>query len=174
MILRSNGFIGIHPDRRTRRQDLVGGPLGERAQRLAASLPVTAHVEHQPAAHAGALLHRQPGQLLQRVERLTLRADQRLQPVADDRHDGAIVLDVEIDVAVVVDDVEQPLEVVGGDVALLDQQRARVRWLGASAPSSTASSSDDISGSAGVIVSLVRVGRNVGLCHCAGGPFRFS
>ena len=55
-------------------------------------------------------------------KRLAIRADQRLQAGTDDGNDGAIVLDVEIDVPVVVDDVEQSLEVIRGDVALLHEQ----------------------------------------------------
>ena len=102
------------------------GVGGELLQLVAARLPVAADVEHQPAAHrrssAGPPAGSAPA--ARRASRRACRpADCRSRP--DDRHDGAVVLDVEVDVAVVVDDVEQPLEVVGGDVALLDQQRRR-------------------------------------------------
>ena len=43
------------------------------------------------------------------------------------RHHGAVALDVHVDVAVEVGDVEQALEVVGGDVALPLEQRGAVR-----------------------------------------------
>ena len=50
-------------------------------------------------------------------------ADQLLQvAAADDRDDGALTLDVEVDVAVVVQDVEQPLQVVARRVTLGDEQ----------------------------------------------------
>ena len=42
-------------------------------------------------------------------------ADQDLEPIADDRHDRAVALDVQVEVAVEVEDVEQSLEVVGRD-----------------------------------------------------------
>jgi hypothetical protein len=59
---------------------------------------------------------------LERVQGLAIRADQRLQAGTDDRNDGAVVLDVQVDVPVVIDDVEQSLEVIRGDVALLHEQ----------------------------------------------------
>ena len=64
-------------------------------------------------------MHRQPGQLLQRVEHLALAAHQLGQVAAAvDAHDRAVALDVQIDVAVEVQQVQQLLEVVAGDLAL--------------------------------------------------------
>ena len=64
------------------------------------------------------------GEFLQGVKRLAVAADQRLQITADNRDYRPIVLDVEIDVAVIVDDVEQPLEVIGGDISFAHKQIA--------------------------------------------------
>jgi hypothetical protein len=76
-------------------------------------------------------LNGESGEFLQGVEGLAAATDERVQIAADDGHDGAVVLDVEIDVAVVVDDVQQSLEVVRRDVALPDEQAlARGRVLG--------------------------------------------
>ncbi len=63
-------------------------------------------------------MHRQPGQLLQRLEDLAVVADQLVQGRADHRDDRPVALDVHVDVAVQVGDVEQALDVVGGDIAL--------------------------------------------------------
>ena len=90
---------------------------------------MAADVEHEPAAGAGLLGHGEPGEFLQRVEGLAPRSDQRTEVLALDRDDGSVVLDVEVDVAVEVDDVEQLLEVVGCDVALLHEQAAAVLRL---------------------------------------------
>ena len=60
----------------------------------------------------------EPGQLLERVEHLTVVTHEVLDVATDDAHEGAVTLDVHVDVAVEVGDVQQALEVVGGDVAL--------------------------------------------------------
>jgi hypothetical protein len=109
--LRSNGFIGASR---------------QRGQFCAPRLPVPAHVEHQPAARSGFLGDCEPGELLQGVQGLAVRADERRQPRPDDRDDRPVVLDVQIDVAVVIDDVQEPLQVVGRNVALLDELGVRV------------------------------------------------
>jgi hypothetical protein len=97
------------------------GPLGQLAELGPPRGTVPAHVEHQPAALTGLLLHRQARQLLQRVQRLAVAAHKRLQIRADNRHNRPPVLDVQVDVAVVVDDVQQPFQVVGSNVALAHQ-----------------------------------------------------
>src|SRR6185437_2579322 len=51
-------------------------------------------------------------------EHLALGADQMIQAVADDGDRGAVALDVHVDVAVEIGDVQQALQVVGRDVAL--------------------------------------------------------
>ncbi len=67
-------------------------------------------------------MDRQPGQLLQRVEHLALAADELRQVVAAvDADDRAVALHVQVDVAVEVQQVEQLLEVVAGDLALGDE-----------------------------------------------------
>ena len=52
-------------------------------------------------------------------EDLAVVAHEVLDLVADDADERTVALDVHVDVAVEVGDVEQALEVVGGDVALL-------------------------------------------------------
>ena len=64
-------------------------------------------------------MHRQPGQLLQCVEHLALAADELGQVAAAvDADDRAVALHVEVDVAVEVEQVQQLLEIVAGDLAL--------------------------------------------------------
>ena len=116
--LRSNGVIG------SRRTGVTGGL--RLLDRLATDLfqfglpvrPVVRHVQHQPRPLAGLPVDRQPGQLLQRLQHLAVLTDEVVQLRADDRHRGPVAVDVHVDVAVEIGDVQQLLEVVGGDVAL--------------------------------------------------------
>ena len=85
------------------------------------SRPEAGDVEHQPGALAGLAVDRQPGQLLQRLQHLAVVADELRQLGPDDRDRGTVTVDVHVQVAVEVRDVQQLLEVVGGDVALLLQ-----------------------------------------------------
>ena len=73
----------------------------------------------RPRAVTGLAVDGQPGQLLQRLEHLAVAPDQLLQVRTDDRDRRAVTLDVHVQVAVEVGDVEQLLEVVRRDVALL-------------------------------------------------------
>ena len=121
--LRSNGVIGwsriFSPSASTR--SAVARPRSVSSCATVRAPP--GDVQHEPATRAGLLLHREPGQLLQRLEHVAPRADELLQIVAAvDAHHRTAGLDVQVDVAVVVDEVEQPLQVVPGDVALADQQ----------------------------------------------------
>ncbi len=133
--LRSNGVIACKPLRDTGPADLLGRPAcpGPASSRPAAR-PVAAHVQHDPAAHAGLPVHRKPGQFLQRFQHLTTGADQFVQGRADDRDHRPVALDVHVDVAVEVRDIEQPFDVVGRDLAFLLQvgrerrRRVRVVW----------------------------------------------
>src|SRR5690606_19139709 len=84
----------------------------------ATALAVPADVEHQAGAVARLAVHGQAGQLLQRLQDLAALADKLVQLGADDGDDRAVALDVHVDVAVEVTDVQQALDVVGGDVAL--------------------------------------------------------
>ena len=130
-ILRSNGVIGDellplaglqHPPRNLVAQ---GGQL------IAPPPSPARDVEHQPAPLTRLLVHRQPGQLLQRVEHLALAADQLVQVAAAvDAHDRAVTLDVQIDVAVEIQQIQQLLEVVAGDLTLGDQALLQIRLAG--------------------------------------------
>ena len=88
---------------------------------LASARPVATHIKHDPAACAGLTVHRQPGELLQRFQHLTVRPDQFCQGGANDRDDRPVTLHIHVNVAVEVRYVEQALDVVGRDLALLLQ-----------------------------------------------------
>ena len=83
---------------------------------------VAGDVEHQPAALTRRGLHREAGELLEGLEHLPVLADEPARHPAvlgvDDRHRGAVTVDVDVDVTVEVADVEQRLEEVGRDLAL--------------------------------------------------------
>ena len=73
-------------------------------------------------------MHREPGQLLQRVEHLALPADQlrQVSPTVDAHH-RTVALDVQVDVAVEIEQIQQLLEVVAGDLAFGDQPVLEIR-----------------------------------------------
>src|SRR4051812_13617791 len=103
-------------------QDRLRRRAAELAQLLAAVRAPARDVQHQPAARSRLLLDREPRQLLQRLEDRAAGAYELLEVLAAvDAHDRAAGLDVQVDVAVVVEQIEQPLEVVTGDVALLHE-----------------------------------------------------
>src|SRR5690242_15590869 len=83
-----------------------GRRFTQRCQFAPTTRTVAADVEHEPATCPGLLMNSQPGELLQRVEHLTVRADELVQLGAHDRHDGSVSLDVEVEIAVHVADVE--------------------------------------------------------------------
>ncbi len=91
---------------------------------------------------------RQASQLLQGLEHLAVLADQHVR-IGQDRHVGAAALVEGVDVAVEVGDVEQLLEVVGRDLALVGQ---RLLARGCGVRRSSASSSSV------VVVGLLAVG----------------
>jgi hypothetical protein len=106
-----------------------------------------------------------------------LGTDECLKAVAHDRHDRAVVLDVEVDITVVVDDVEQPLEIVGRDITLLDQQRARVGRLGRLSRPGVATVHRAVSGIYADWAALrvnVHYGWACGVIEAVGGHVRFS
>ena len=81
-------------------------------------------VEHEAAHLAGLHLNGEPGQILERLQHLAVGADEPLEIRAravgrDDRDRRPTRLDRDVDVAVHVEDVQQLLEEVGGDVALV-------------------------------------------------------
>jgi len=67
------------------------------------------------------LLHRQPGQLLESFQTVREALQLSLGLLRHDAHHGAAGFDVEINIAVVIHQVEQPFEIVTGSVALPDQ-----------------------------------------------------
>ena len=93
-----------------------GGELG------GALIARSADVEDQPREAAGLVLHREAGELLQRGHRVGLRQQAEVRALRRRHRDvGAARPGVDVDVAIEVGDVEQLLDVVGGDVALVDE-----------------------------------------------------
>ncbi len=90
---------------------------------LLASRTEVGDVQHEPAHVARLRLHCQARQILKRLQHLAVRADKALhvlvRAVGDDGHLGSPGLHGDVDVAVHVEDVQQLLEEVGGDVALV-------------------------------------------------------
>ena len=118
--------------------DLLGGVLGDRGEFLAPGGPVAADVEQQPARRTGLPEDRQPGQLLQRLQRGAALADEGCSRAPTTSTIGRPADDQLVDVAVVVEDVEQALDVVGRDLALPEQVALARRRVSGSLPSSSA------------------------------------
>src|SRR5690606_34770770 len=82
---------------------------------------VARDVKHEPRTLARLGLHRKTSELLKSVEHLTLAPYEAREPtsalVREDLHGGAAVLDVDLDVAIDIGDVEKLLKVVGSDLA---------------------------------------------------------
>ena len=68
-------------------------------------------------------VHGQPGELLEGVEHLSVTADQMVEIAADDLDRSTVAIDVHVDVTVQIGDVEETLEEVSGDVALVLELR---------------------------------------------------
>ncbi len=95
--------------------------VAHRGEFLAAAAAPARDVEHQPAALPRLLMNRQTRQFLQGVQYLATTADQLRQVLSTvDAHHRAVPLDVEIDVPVEIQEVEELLEVVAGDLTLGD------------------------------------------------------
>ena len=87
----------------------------------ATTRPVAGDVEHQSGPLPGLGRRGQPGELLQGIQDLPAFAHEFVDvSLADDRHDGAFALDVEIDVTVEVQDVQQAFQVVACGVTFRD------------------------------------------------------
>ena len=107
--------------------DLLGHLLPVVGELGAAPGPVATDVEHEPGPVSGLPVHGEPGEFLECLQDRTVVADQLLQRRADDRYDRPVSLDVHVDVAVKVGDVQQAFHVVRGDIAL----ELKVAQLGA-------------------------------------------
>jgi hypothetical protein len=89
------------------------------------------------------------------------------KPLADDGHHGSLTLDVHIDVAVGVNNVEQALKVIGGDLTLpLEEVRAGARLAGVSGLISVVRATTVER--AGLVHRAGRLG--IGLHRCVVGP----
>src|SRR5580765_2606365 len=88
--------------------------------------PVTGDVQDESGPLTGRGVHRQPGQLLQCVQDLAVRADETARNPAlvgvDDRDRGPVAVDVDIQVAVEVANVKKGLQEVSGDLPFLLEQ----------------------------------------------------
>ena len=106
----------------TRRQHPLGHLLTQCRKLVATLTPPARDVQHQATTLAGLLVHGQAGQFLERVQHLTLPTYQLGQIVAAvDADDRAIAFDVQIDVTIEVQQIEELLEVVAGDLAFGNQ-----------------------------------------------------
>src|SRR4051794_34111365 len=81
--------------------------------------PIAGHVAHQAATYARSLLDRQSGEVLECLQGGTPFPDEDVQTLAHDRYGRPAALDVEIQIAVEVENVQQFLEVVRGVFPLL-------------------------------------------------------
>ena len=135
--LRSKAVIGVRGLRSPVLRTSSIASLASVDQRGAPLGAVAGDVEHQPAALTGGRLHRESGQLLQRVEHLPVLAHQAPRHPAvlgvDDRHRRAVTVDVDVDVTVEVADVEERLEEVGRHLALALELGPAVARVGAGA-----------------------------------------
>jgi hypothetical protein len=111
----------IEPLRHSGPADLLGDPPAQFGKFLATARAVPAHVQHDPAARTSLAVYGQAGEFLQGLQNLATRADKLAQGRTDHGHDGPVALDVHVDVAVEIRHVEQTLDVVGRDLALLLQ-----------------------------------------------------
>src|SRR5262245_14545663 len=100
---------------------LFGRVLRDRDQLLATGRSEATDVEQQPRRFPRLPVDGEPGQLLQCLGRLTADTDQVVQAGADDLDHRPAVLHQLVDVAVDVENVEQPLDVVGRDLTLAKQ-----------------------------------------------------
>ena len=116
---RSNGVIGSSDTGSPVVADLLHDLAGQLDQPLALLRPEAGDVQHQPRPITRLAVDRQPGQLLESVEHLAVATHQLLQVRPHDRDRGTVALDVDVQVAVEIGDVEQLLEIVGGNVAFL-------------------------------------------------------
>jgi hypothetical protein len=98
--------------------DLLGHARTKLAQVGPALRTEATDVEHQPSPAARLPVHCEPGQLLQSVKHLAAFADELVQRRADNRDDGAIALNIHVDVAVEVSDIKQTFDVVSRYLAL--------------------------------------------------------
>src|SRR5665647_22177 len=125
--------LALERGHRLHRQLFAGGlhggddALGNGHQGSATFGPVPGDVEHEPAPLAGRRLDREPGELLQRLQNLAVRAHQPARDAAllgvHDGHCRTVTVDVYVDVAVHVGDVQELLEKVGRNLTLTYQSR---------------------------------------------------
>ena len=121
--MRSKAVIGVQCELLAGVLDRGDGLLGDLDELGAAARAVAGDVEHEAAAVAGGRLHREAGQLLEGVEHLGVVTDEATGDSTllgvDDRHCGAVTIDVDVDVTVEVADVEEVLEEVCRDLSFL-------------------------------------------------------
>ena len=110
-------------------EHLGDGLLGDLGQLGSTIRAVAVDVQHEPRTVACARLDRQTGQLLNRLEDLPVASDEVVELAlvtllgGEHGNRGAPVVNVDVNVAAQVGDVEKLLEVVGTDLALLLEAR---------------------------------------------------
>ena len=98
-------------------QRLVGGVVRHAHERLATALAVPARVDDHAACGAVPLaVDHARGKVLDRVDRLPVMADEEAQVVAVDRAGDRLTIVGDLDVAVEVERIDDPLEEVGDDI----------------------------------------------------------
>src|SRR5258707_11242363 len=98
--------------------DLLGNARSKLTQVGPAPRTEATDVQHQPGPAAWLPVHCEAGQLLQSGKHLAAFADELVQRRADNRDDGAIALNIHVDVAVEVGDIKQTFDVVSRYLAL--------------------------------------------------------
>ncbi len=118
-------FEGIH------RLQINGSPVSAlrqwhparcHVQTLTLALQETVDIHNQMRTLAGLLLHSQSSQLLQSINDFTIASNEMLDVrivISDDLHGRAIVAHAHLDIAFVIDDIQQSFKIIGGDVSFL-------------------------------------------------------
>ena len=98
---------------------LLDGTLGDGNELSTPCRPEACHVQHQATPLAGLAIDGETGQLLKGFEDLAAATNQVVEVAAHNLDGSAVTINVHVDVAIEVGDVEQLLEEIGGDVAFL-------------------------------------------------------
>src|SRR5690606_29927577 len=122
---RRHGVVHHFPFKRSHRSELLGfaGPLdfsghlgAQFPKDLAPRFAIAADVEHEPAPGAGDPVHSKTSELLERLQNLTTLSHQFLDGHPYHGDQGTVSFDIHIDVTIEIGDVEEALDVVGGNV----------------------------------------------------------
>ena len=116
------GIHRLEVDRFAGLAHLIHGIQRNVTQMLPLTLQESIDIHNEMGTLTGLLLHRKTRQLLQRVHHLAMTADQMLDVrivIGNDLHHGAVIADAQLDIAFVIDDIQQALKIIGGDVGFI-------------------------------------------------------